>query len=458
MMCLPLLVAWTATGATPATGPLRVHPANPRYFTDGSGRAVYLTGFQYWDLLQEDGTPDPNALEFARFLDVVDRYGVNFIRLWRWNELAKFRYTRDGSRFHASPSPWERPGPGAALDGGPKFDLTRFDQGYFERLRARVATARDRGVYVAIMLFEGHSLQFSDAPWRWQGHPFHQDNNVNGIDGDRDGDGKGLELHTLQVPAVTRAQEAYVRKVIDAVNDLHNVLYEIANESHPDSAEWQYHMIRYIRRYEAGKPKQHPVWMSSHRGGPRNAVLFDSPADCIAPTPEGGYRDNPPAADGRKVVLSDTDHLWGAPGDHLWVWKTFLRGHHPINYMEYAQLLDPGAKLENARRAMGRTLALACRVNLAAMTPRNDLASTAYCLADPGREYLVYLPQGGEVTVDLTSASGVLVVEWRHPVEGTLVAGPPVEGGAKRTFQSPLSGDAVLYLKIRAVGEERGQE
>lgn len=27
-----------------AAGPLRMHPSNPRYFTDGSGRAVYLTG------------------------------------------------------------------------------------------------------------------------------------------------------------------------------------------------------------------------------------------------------------------------------------------------------------------------------------------------------------------------------------------------------------------------------
>ena len=27
-----------------ATGPLRTNPANPRYFTDGSGKAIYLTG------------------------------------------------------------------------------------------------------------------------------------------------------------------------------------------------------------------------------------------------------------------------------------------------------------------------------------------------------------------------------------------------------------------------------
>jgi hypothetical protein len=33
-------------------------------------------------------------------------------------------------------------------------------------------------------------------------------------------------------------QEAYVKKVIDTVNDLDNVLYEISNESRGSSDEW----------------------------------------------------------------------------------------------------------------------------------------------------------------------------------------------------------------------------
>ena len=33
---------------TPAKGPLRVLKANPRYFTDGSGKAVYLAGSSCW--------------------------------------------------------------------------------------------------------------------------------------------------------------------------------------------------------------------------------------------------------------------------------------------------------------------------------------------------------------------------------------------------------------------------
>ena len=52
------------------------------------------------------------------------------------------------------------------------------------------------------------------------------------------------------------------------------------------------------------------------------------------------------------------------------------------------------------------------RVGLAAMTPHGAPSSTKYCLAAPGSEYLVYLPEGGLVTLDLSDARGALAVEW----------------------------------------------
>ena len=42
-------------------GPLRVHPKNPRYFTDGSGGAIYLTGSHTWLNLQDGGSKFPPA-------------------------------------------------------------------------------------------------------------------------------------------------------------------------------------------------------------------------------------------------------------------------------------------------------------------------------------------------------------------------------------------------------------
>jgi len=298
---------------SPTAGPLRPHALNPRYFTDGTGKAIYLTGSHTWSNFKDMGKTDPPpAFDFDAYLDFLQQYNHNFIRLWTW-ELAV--YTYDGELTYAQTFPWLRTGPGIALDGKPKFDLASFDQSYFDRLRSRVAAAGRRGFYVSIMLFEGHGLHDSLKPWCWNGHPFNVNNNINGIDGDPDRDGRGLEIQTLKLPAITALQEAYVKKIVDTVNDLDNVLYEIANESGTYSTEWQYHMIRYIHEYEKGKPKQHPVgmtfqWAREYRG--TNENLFNSLADWISPNPDGGYQDDPPAADGRKVILSDTDHLWGS--------------------------------------------------------------------------------------------------------------------------------------------------
>jgi hypothetical protein len=168
------------------------------------------------------------------------------------------------------------------------------------------------------MLFDSWSVEHAGT---WKGHPFHSSNNVNGIDGDPDNDGLGTETHTLKLPDVAALQEAYARRLVDTVNDLDNVLYEISNESEY-GADWHNHLARVIQDYEKQKPKQHPVGITG--GGPTNEELFGGPADWISPT----EWTDPSASDGRKVVIIDTDHFGSV--DRTWIWRSFLRGHNPI--------------------------------------------------------------------------------------------------------------------------------
>ena len=391
------------------TGPLRVNPANPRYFTDGSGRAILLAGSHTWFTMQDAGATDPPpAFNYNAFLNFVQAQGHNFFRTFIWEQSWK----SEGSDFdaHVLPNIYVRTGPGIALDGHPKFDLTQFNQDYFDRIRARVIQAGQRGFYVSLMLFEGFSVQdkhgtgYSPYP----GHPYNAANNINGIDGDPNHTGDGGQIQTLKIPAITALQEAYVRKLIDAVNDLDNVLYEICNESeaNQDNIDWQNHFVDYIHNYEAGKPKQHPVGFTVPWPNGNNAVLFASHAEWISPNSGGGYDNDPPANDGRKVIISDTDHIWGLGGSVDWAWKSFTRGLNPIfmdPYDDYASfiwkgLLDPDdPSVVNIRANLGDILKYAKRINLEAMTPRGDLASSGYALANPagsGAEYLVYLPSG----------------------------------------------------------------
>lgn len=436
-----------------ASGPLRVCAENRRYFTDGTGRAVYLTGSHTWNNLVDMGKSDPpEAFDFDRYLDWMQKLNHNFIRLWAWEPVTwNTKNNRRDAVNRVYPQPWARTGPGKALDGKPKYDLSKFDDEYFGRLRRRVDKANRRDIYVSVMLFEGWAMQFS--PGAWQAHPFNKANNVNDVDGDVDGDGNGLEVHELAGAKVTAVQEAYIRKVIETVNDLDNVLYEISNENHPPSTEWQYHMIRFIKGYEKGKAKQHPVGMTFQYKGGSNKVLFDSPADWISPNHQGGYRDNPPVADGRKVVLLDTDHLWGIGGNQAWVWKSFTRGHNPIFMDPYDGLIlgnkfDP--KWEPVRRSLGYTRSYAEKMNLARTAPQPGLASTKYCLARPGAEYLVYRPAGTGKSFGVKLKAGKYDLEWFDPAKGTVVKSDTIDvAGDQETFTPPFAGDAVLYLKIR---------
>ena len=448
--------AVTVVSAT-ALGLLQVSSVNPRYFTDGTGRAVYLTGSHYWTNLQDAGlTSPPPVFNWTNYLNYLVQHHHNFTRMWAW-ENVKWQ-TDTKLPYYYDPLPFARVGPDTAPDGLPKYDLTQFNQAYFDRLRQRVIDAGQRGIYVQIMLFDGWSIEDKGEGLGnpWNGHPMNRAWNVNGIDGDPNNTGFGLLTQTLQIPAITAIQEAYVRKVIDAVNDQNNVLYEISNESRGGSAEvaWEYHMIQVIRQYEAGLAKQHPVGMTALYPNGNDADLFASAADFISPAGTVGTSDVP-AATGAKVLLYDTDHLCGLCGDETWVWKALTRGVNPTFMDQYdgSYVVQGGnpndPRWEPLRLNLGYALTYANRMNLVAMTPHGELASTGYCLANPvaqGGEWLVYLPSGGSVTVNLAAAVGSLTVEWFSPSTGQTTAGGSTTGGASRTFTAPGGGDAVLYI------------
>jgi hypothetical protein len=346
---------------------------------------------------------------------------------------------------HAAPLPWLRTGPGSALDGKPKFDLRQFNPAYFDRLRTRMTAAGRRGIYVSVMLFEGWGLFHGNRrrgtkdQWAWRTHPFHPDNNISGID-------VGGKVHSQAYPTVNVIQAAYIRKVVETVNSLDNVLYEVINEG--GEKEWDWWVVETVREYQRTKPKQHPIGITGH-GAERLASMLASPADWISPGSQDGYKDDPPAWDGKKVSLLDTDHVWGVGGNGAWVWKSLMRGHNPLFMDPYdgavlGNRFDP--QWEPIRRNLGHALRLARRLDLAAMTPQNRLASTAYCLADPGNAYAVYVPTGGKAIVALRETRAHFNVEWFAPSTGKPFADKPVAGGVDREFTAPFDGEAVLLL------------
>jgi hypothetical protein len=443
--------AASVAALTPARGPLRQDHVNPRYFSDDLGRIVYLTGSHTWGNLRDRGLTDPPPpFDFTSYLDFLAAHNHNFFRLWTWEQPYSWNNNTDMLFRHFTPFPWLRSGPGTASDGKARFDLTKLDQSYFDRIRQRVVAAGNRGMYVAITLFDGWDVARAYNAGSG-GFPYGSGNNVNGISSD------GIPSQTLANSAVTQVQDAYVRKVVDTVNDLDNVLYEIANESDPSSVQWQYHMINLIKQYEAGKPKQHPVGMSTCGGG-CDTDLTNSPADWIAPL----ARFLP--GNGRKVIINDTDHsfYWtelkaaGPNQQRAWAWETLMIGASPAFMDPYLEAW-PGRNAPNGstpdpswdvlRNALGATRVYADKLDLAHALPSGSLSSTGYCLANPGRQYLVYQPSSGSFTLNVPAGS--YSYEWFNPASGSVTqTGTTALVSGARTFTPPSSGDAVLLLSL----------
>jgi hypothetical protein len=431
----------------PAIGPLRVDTRNPRYFSNGAG-AVYLTGSHTWGNFKDRAHVDPPpAFNYSAFLGFLVAHHHNFMRLWTWEQPHSFDDDPQNLLFFAQ-FPWPRTGPGTASDGKPRFDLDRFDPAYGSRMHDRIAQARDRGIYVAVMLFDGWDLtnayNATDG-----GFPMGAGNNINSVAA------TGSEALTFP-SAVTARQEAYVRQVIDAVNDLDNVLYEIANETGPGAVAWQNHMIDFVRTTEASKPRQHPIGMTSTYPG-TDADLFASRADWISPN------GRLVRGDGSKVLLNDTDHSYGwtelkadgVPAQRAWAWETLCVGAQALFMDPYLEPWSgrnnpaggkPDAAWDPLRDALGRTRLYAERLDLERAVPSGGLCSTTYCLADPGHQYLVYQPIAGR-SFTLTLVGGTYRYEWYDPAAGRVVeTGEVIAIDGPHSFTPPFGGDAVLLL------------
>jgi hypothetical protein len=437
-------------------GPLRKSSRNPRYFATPDGRVVYLVGAHTWNNLEDMDTGyPPQPFDFDRYLHFLGDHRLNLIRLWAW-EVPKPDDLVEPRRTFAAPQPWLRTGPGLDLEGLPKFDLDKLNPDYFARLRARVEAARRRGIYVSVMFFEGWSVQFSPGKLT---HPFYEPNNINGTSYLKD----VRDIDTLRYPQITRMQERYVEAVIDAIDDQDNVLYEIANEAGTYSTQWQDSILRFVKCYESTQPQQHPIGMTFEHPDGDNATLFASAADWVSPGPPAG---DPVARSevfsDAKVVLVDSDHTTGSGlSDPLWVYRSFFAGQNVLYMDRYfgptSLNYHEVAAAPAIRAAMGHVRLIASAVDLGAMTPAPQVASSGYALAGGGA-VLALTQDSRPLRVDLRSQRQQLSVDWFDVATGHVTAGAEIDGGGFAELHNPFDGAAVAYLRDPAAASLSGIE
>lgn len=445
--------------------PIRIHPQNFLFFADNSGKAIVLTGSHTWMRKRAENrqwiSDDWNLQKFRKYLDFLEYWNHNYIRLWMWEQEGTVNI-------------WVKEPNG-------KYDLSKLNHAYFDLVKSFVAEAESRGFFVGVMLFQGWSGCCEASIPDWPSHPMNINNNINGVDGDPDGLSYGKLVHSLEIPEIVRFQEMYLMKMINELNDFNNVIWEIGNETIRSSIPWKTHMVQFIREYENKKPKQHLILDGTGNGVGNQSVWITEP-DIFSPCVitqwanlNDPYIDNPPVpADslGKPIIL-DNDHL----GNHFlrfspinqrnWTWKAFIRGNHPIHMDCYDIFWDgedatpdhpimgvaTNPHYDPQRKSLGDVQLFAAKVDLAKMKPVTDpdVCSTTFCLMDAGKKYLAYQPQvDGDITIHL--ASGNYEVETFDSVDSSSETSTIQWNGGNKTFVKPahISEDWVILISVKS--------
>ncbi len=200
--------------------PLSLHPENPHYFLFRGEPTILIGSTEHYGAMMN------LDFDYIKYFDELAASGLNVTRTFTgvYVEppgafgIKKNTMAPEPKRYIC---PWARSSvPGYSV-GGNKFDLDKWDENYFKRLKDFITEAGKRNIVVELDLFSNYydTLQ-------WKISPLYIANNINNI-------GNTLnhkEILALTHPEILEVQEKMVRKIIAELRDFDNLYYEICNE------------------------------------------------------------------------------------------------------------------------------------------------------------------------------------------------------------------------------------
>ena len=397
LICLTL----AASALAAAAEPLALISANPHYFLlRGKPTVLVTSGEHYGSVINAD-------FDYARYLDELARNHLNLTRIWvgPYREVAgSFKIANNtlAPQPNSFLPPWPRSNVPGAVDGGNRFDLSRWNPAYFARLRDFIGQASRRGVVVEVNLFCPY---YEEAMWKVS--PLNAANNINGV-----GNMPRTEVLTMMHPDLLAIEDAMVRKIVTELNGFDNLYYEICNEPYFGGVtlEWQRHVSGLIRATEGGLDNRHLISQNISNGSKRieqpdpNVSIFNfhysRPPESVTINYalQRAIGNNETGFDGQADAtyrIQGWDFL--ASGGALYnnLDYSFAAGHEDGSFHYDAS--TPGGGSPTLRKQLGILATLFNSLDLAHLQPGGALARvvepdppTLRAIAVPGRDYVVY--------------------------------------------------------------------
>jgi len=425
--------------------PIQLHPDNPHYFLWRGKPTILITSGEHY------GAVLNSAFDYKKYLKTLESYGFNLTRTFSGaycEPVGAFKI-QNNTLAPAKGQlicPWARSGTRGYANGGNKFDLTKWDNAYFKRLRDFVDEASICGVVVELVLF---CPFYEDGMWKLS--PMNSVNNINGI-----GKMKSIEVYTLNHPKLLAVQDAMVRKIVEQLREFDNVYYEICNEPYFGGVtlEWQYHIAETIVKAEADFNTKHLIAQN----------IANKSKKVVRPNPNVSifnfHYAKPPTAVaenyGLNRVIGDDETGFAGSGPkpyRLEGWDFIIAGGAVYDNLDYSFTVghEDGTAKINAPGGGGPVLHKQLEIlkdfinsfDFIRMKPDNSVIkngvpekATARALVQVGRAYAVYINGGSEAKLVVELPKGAYRAEWVNTKTG--------KADKKETFEH-TSGDRTLH-------------
>jgi hypothetical protein len=437
------VMMFLCVAAQAADGAIEIYKENPAYW-QYKGKPVLLIG----------GSVDDNLFQIPNLkehLDLLKSVGGNYVR----NTMS----ARDEGNV------WQF---GKVND---KYDLDKWNDEYWQRFENFLKLTNQRDIIVQIEVWATFDY-YRDI---WEVNPFNPKNNIN-YTSEQTGLPEQVNTHPTQtgniffwsVPAernqttVLKYQRRFVDKILSYSLKYPNVLYCMDNETSV-TPEWGKYWSEYIKAKarEAGvKVQTTEMWDKWDLADPQHNATFDHPetysfVDISQNNHQKGqtHWDNAQRQRARiagkvrplnnvKIYGADTGRFGNDRDGMERFWRNIFGGLASARFHRP----DSGQGLGDKAQANIRSMRMITdRMNVFTCAPSNNLLSDredneAYCLANPGTEYAVYFPNGGEVTLDIGAMKKAVTVRWLDIMNSKWSGRERIKGKSKITLTCPSKG------------------
>jgi hypothetical protein len=408
-----------APGASGVHGGVRVDPQHPRHFVCEDGTRFFPIGYECDWLWALDAT-NPELPTVNQFLDKLAANGFNYVI------LNAYAHDTSWAQGNTSNDDYGPPPMYAWAGTNEQPDHTRFNLAYWQHYDRVMAALNERAMVAHVMIKVYNKM----VSWPAKGSP---------------------------------EDDLYFRWLIARYSAYPNVHWDFSKESNNEKdLVYKLGRIKFIRDND---PYRRPITthtdLATYDNGAYNGVL-DYRSDQVHSkwhasllehrrqhtwpvlNVEFGYEHGPQGSqDMTYGVVQPPEEVCRR------AWEICLAGGYGAYYYTYTAWdiirpddSPPGYRYFRQLREFFES------TGYWRMEPSDELVSEGFCLAEPGREYIVFLNKAARFTLRLEGLAAPAKAEWSHPYTGQRQSAGTLGNGVQQLTPPDNWGEAPVVLHV----------